>query len=243
MSKDFFICPNVQEYWAGDLANWNATTIDCSKKPYKYFDQIITEEYERGCQFFVCKIGAGYDMAKTIPEIALEQLEVFVSTPESCDDMRGKYCSIGFGSREGQKYVESGCTRISKYYDYRYNFDDKFIDDFSTWWNNPLNADIVNNIMIFFIDMTAGFINDKVTKFITNFHTTKRPIVMRITYTSSNVRENTYLVTSSNKIEEITSYMVPVVIFIRTKMKGGNYKMKYIKYKTKYLELKKLYIQ
>ncbi len=244
----FSVCPHITSAYANLSVSGSTRTIDCSVAPHKFFDQIILEEYEKGCRMFFCEIGRGNDTFSNTHYKGF--IDMQVNAQATCkkqllssesDNMNGKFCIIDFGL----SYSSAPSLNDNKDIKTKFKFDDYFVNEFKEWFTEFTTTH--DNIYIEFIDMTVGNINESkelMKSFIKEFHETgKKSILMFGTYSYTNwERESSYDIEFS--LARTNKFFKTILKFpqcpLEDVLEGGNYKNKYLKYKSKYLELKKL---
>jgi hypothetical protein len=259
---EYKFCPKLAEYWSNATLKNNGKKVCCGgNNGYKFFDQIIKEEYAKGCLYFICELGRGEDKLPTIIEEQIEAMQKSLTLDSKCENMSGKYCTIEFGSRKDNEIkLETECLPTNKKYKLQYYFDDDFVNKFIIFWNEESNRDMINNIILYFIDMTHGAITKSVNKLVTDLNSleglqTQIPMVIEYNYKTTNgisIRTESMVVLRNfvRKILELRD--LRKLIFNYNKQLESKWahlikmddkdklKEKYIKYKTKYLKLKAL---
>ncbi len=156
----FSVCPHITSAYGNLMVSGSTKTIDCSVAPYKFFDQIILEEYEKGCRVFFCEIGRGkdgfsdshYKLCLAAQDSEQSSCKKQLLSTES-DNMNGKFCIINFGvtSRDPPHLNDNKCIRTN------FKFDNYFVDEFKKWFTEFIKT---HYVYIEFIDMTIGNINE-----------------------------------------------------------------------------------
>ena len=244
----YTICPHITTAYANLSIRDSTKTIDCSAKPYKFFDQIVLEQYDKGCRMFFCEIGRGddtfskthykgfIDMQVTIQSYCKKQL--LSSEP---DDMNGKFCIIDFGSKSKTppEINNNECIYTN------FKFDDYFVDEFKKWFIEF--TAIHDDIYIEFIDMTVGNISSSkelMQSFIKEFNALRKNSIIKFgtyTYTDAEKKSSYDFEIPLRAVNKFfNNFLKSPECPPEDVLEGGNYKNKYLKYKSKYLELKKL---
>ena len=148
----YSVCPNVMSAYENLSVKGTIVKVDCSVKPYKFFDQIIVEEYEKGCRIFFCEIGRGSDYNSINHYEDFVQLDSEIYENEKCsedtNDMKGKFCIIQFGSLSSRQPLKINDNKIIKT---KFAFDVHFVNEFIKWFNDFA---LTHDVMIEFLDMT-----------------------------------------------------------------------------------------
>jgi hypothetical protein len=256
---EYTICPKVVQAWTNIMISEKTKTIDCSVKPYKFFDQIILEEHEKGCRYFFCEMGRGEDSDSYNPtHKAIKKIQEKITLEPSDMDMRGKYCVITFGVSTSNNYL--GITydkKGNKFFDFFYKFDEELVDKISAFWLR--NESILKNIKLYFIDMTQGNIDSPLLKLFeaVNAKPNYNIQILKMNYPSGKFQymdmEKRFVDCPEiimHKFIRIYTTIYPDLIDRETLddefmdivfMNSGkttSYAQKYLKYKAKYLELK-----